>query len=559
MKKRTLFFSLLIVSMLLVGCLGGGGSKPDRSATLEGTIYDDRTKEIISADIFLRLGSKDQMTSYGLYYFSDLIVGPKNFYVSAHGYEPHEEFINIKVGKNTRDIYLTPDSENGDDDNGNDPDNDDDKLNALVTSIRNAGISITETWKPQIEGMEKRITDDIIPFQEEVGDLLCLVLNAFYKEGDITELEEDGRIGFTFTYTYDEDYTVIMESDSLDFDNAYELGEQIIFDASITLLDPSKIELMQGTALVEAEIDDIENLKEWLEAFENDRHSYHADETEWPTKLFFTVAELELNAWCKTDNFDDVNIDAVASFNKDNLKLEYNGSFESHFISFEGNGSVKFTDEWKVSGGFLPFMLESLDFNGLIIVPELAKVEGSLEINFVENRILDTFYPREAKVWGQYTDLLGEDEVILACGVYQLDWENASSLTEENAELGYKITFDGYTQEPSRPEIGLTLEAEFNRSDEIIINIEYGFGTHSLAGCAVIKDLEGAERASIEITLTNEHGLQITLTNDTEWEDDKMKIGKISNEEGKLLAEIYLIEGVPHVFTEDGEYQSLLS
>ena len=49
------------------------------------------------------------------------------------------------------------------------------------------------------------------------------------------------------------------------------------------------------------------------------------------------------------------------------------------------------------------------------------------------------------------------------------------------------------------------------------------------------------------------------MTNDTDWEAEETKIGEILNEEEEVLAEIYLTEGVPYVFTEDGEVETFIS
>ena len=60
---------------------------------------------------------------------------------------------------------------------------DDEKLGALIKNVRNAKISITNTWMPQVEGIEELIVDTIIPFKEDFSELILLMM-AFEDEGE---------------------------------------------------------------------------------------------------------------------------------------------------------------------------------------------------------------------------------------------------------------------------------------------------------------------------------------------------------------------------------------
>ena len=205
----------------------------------------------------------------------------------------------------------------------------------------------------------------------------------------------------------------------------------------------------------------------------------------------------------------------------------------------------------------MPFAPDQLELNGLVTVPNLGELEGKLKISFVENEVAGIPLPGHAELRGTYRDVRDNGETVLADGTFTFDWEDAPLFDGQGDDLGYKLTFDGYTQEPFGPLIKLNLDAELTTFNKATINIRYEFGAHFLEGSAVVEDYEEFEDAIIKIWLTNEHGLKITLTNDTDWEAEETKIGEILNEEEEVLAEIYLTEGVPYVFTEDGEVETL--
>lgn len=109
MKERKLsvaFLLVLLVSLMLVGCFGGGGTK---SYTLTGTVTEVET-EVPLAGATVQVGTKQTTTNaWGLYELK-VPEGSVTLIVAAEGYETHEQDLDL-TKDTTMDVELETQAE----------------------------------------------------------------------------------------------------------------------------------------------------------------------------------------------------------------------------------------------------------------------------------------------------------------------------------------------------------------------------------------------------------------------------------------------------------------
>ena len=96
MKRRTtgfIFLIVMLVSLALVGCFGGG----TKSYILTGTVTESDT-EVPLAGAEVKIGEKETITNaYGLYELKGVPGGSGTLRVTLDGYEPHEQDVTVSA------------------------------------------------------------------------------------------------------------------------------------------------------------------------------------------------------------------------------------------------------------------------------------------------------------------------------------------------------------------------------------------------------------------------------------------------------------------------------
>ena len=546
MRKH--FLILLVLTVLLVGCMGsGGGDKPAETFKVIVSIYDDETKALIKEEVQLALGSTVEKTTSGVATFLNVRAGTKVLEVTADGYLASIEPITISKDMEHK-VYLV---------------NEDAILPAFVKSVRNAGMSVTNVWEPQWSRLQVHIEDKLAPFAEELTEQLFLLMAPLSNEElefDLTRKED--RLVFEYTYTHeypDDQVRVEYTMDMVDFENS-KSGEQSLLNVSFSMYEGS-VQIAKGEGHLDATITDLNVLEEWME-WVNGSAYYEDGYLLAPTKLFFSAASMDTHAWLVTPSFGRVDTASEISFDAETLKITANGDFTSSVMYMSGKIDVDLA-EYDVTENWGFFLYPKvLKFVGNLGFDNIAEVDGALRVTFVPNAAAGIL-PSSAILNGRYRDLNSQNEEILANGSFSFNWTNASTSTGSfDEEVGLRAQFEGVVQEPGRPEIQLDVKATFDTLLEGKLEIEYKFGTHSLKGEGTLinqfddywKELT---TESLTIELTNEHDLTISLTLNENMYDQKSKIGEIKDVAGPVLADLYLVDGVPHIYYPNGEFESL--
>ncbi|MDI9422464.1 MAG: carboxypeptidase-like regulatory domain-containing protein [Bacillota bacterium] len=109
MKKRTtgfIFLIVMLVSLALVGCFGGG----TKSYILTGTVTEFDT-EVPLAGATVEIGTKKSITNaFGLYELKGVPGGSGTLHVTLDGYEPHEQDVTVSADA-TIDVDLETQAE----------------------------------------------------------------------------------------------------------------------------------------------------------------------------------------------------------------------------------------------------------------------------------------------------------------------------------------------------------------------------------------------------------------------------------------------------------------
>ena len=96
MKRRTtgfIFLIVMLVSLALVGCFGGG----TKSYILTGTVTESDT-EVPLAGAEVKIGEKETITNaYGLYELKGVPGGSGTLRVTLDGYEPNEQDVTVSA------------------------------------------------------------------------------------------------------------------------------------------------------------------------------------------------------------------------------------------------------------------------------------------------------------------------------------------------------------------------------------------------------------------------------------------------------------------------------
>lgn len=541
MRKRIYLGVFLLVVVLLAGCTGGGGSGGGDTLQLTISIYDSETKDLIEEDVYLALNDQAQTTSSGISVFRDVSPGTKRLQVSSPGYLNYVEDITVSTEKQAYDVYLTPD-----------PSLYDSQLQFLVTNIRSAGISLTNVWEPQAARLERHIVDKVTPFAEELGDLLYVLmepLNDPYFEFDVEY--KDGRIYFSHIYT--SSFRVEYSIDIVDFDSWIETGHQNFLNVSFSIHDQSD-PIAQGQGQLNAVVTDPEIYYEWGRWLE-DPETYPE-----PSELFFSAADLTADAWFQTPSFGRVVTDSEVAFVLDTMTLSADGTFESDVMYSQGELVMVLAEIEGLTDWELPIYPAELDFSGLLGFPNIAEVQGSLDVTFVPNQYYGSIVPSKARLDGSYKDLNSKGQEILAEGSFQYDWSKAATY-QDDYNLGLTAGFAGFIQEPLRPKVSLTLDATFDSLLQGNVTIDYSFGSHYLRGSASVSNQVDSDgyllSSSMSIKLKNEHDLQISLLLNENLSQPEPRIGDIQDKAGEVLAELGLVGGIPYIFYPDGHYESL--
>jgi uncharacterized protein YfaP (DUF2135 family) len=109
MKRRTtgfIFLIVMLVSLALVGCFGGG----TKSYILTGTVTEFDT-EVPLAGATVEIGTKKSITNaFGLYELKGVPGGSGTLHVTLDGYEPHEQDVTVSADA-TIDVDLETQAE----------------------------------------------------------------------------------------------------------------------------------------------------------------------------------------------------------------------------------------------------------------------------------------------------------------------------------------------------------------------------------------------------------------------------------------------------------------
>ena len=105
-NKLIVIALLLILSLLLIGCTQSGGDNNSRQASLEGNIYDSKTKALVTGSAAVSYGVKNISTSDGKYMITGLAAGTKELVVNVAGYQEYKKLVPIEDGKNQHDVEL---------------------------------------------------------------------------------------------------------------------------------------------------------------------------------------------------------------------------------------------------------------------------------------------------------------------------------------------------------------------------------------------------------------------------------------------------------------------
>lgn len=544
MHRRTYLGVLLVMVVLLTACTGGGNSNLHNTFQITVSVYDAETRELVNDAVYLTLGGEGHTTSSGTFIFRTVSPGKKKLEVVTPGYLTYSEYITISADSEYK-VYLTPD---------------DQSLQALVTNIRNAGVSLTNVWEPQMTRLERHIVGEVTPFTEELSDLLTVLmepLNDPYFEFDVSY--ENEKIYFSHTYVHRDYYDyplfrVDYSVDILDYWYWINAGYQSLLNTSFSIYQ-GPLCIAEGQGNLSAFVTDPDIYEEWARWLQD---PYFYPE---PSELFFSAADMIADAWFQTPSFGRIETDSKISFDVDTMKIAVSGAFDSEVMYMTGQLSVVLEE---IDGLYdWDFMLypKELEFEGRLGFAGIAEVEGALLASFVPNYYHGTILPDKACLDGSYRDLNSKREESIAQGYFQYNWSKASTFREDY-NLGLTAGFTGFIQEPGRPKIELRLEATFDTLLRGSVEIEYAFGSHFLKGSASISNQVNSYgeivSSSMGIQLRNEHGLRISLTLNENLNEQQPKIGEIKDPDGIVLAELGLSGGIPYIFYPDGHYESLL-
>lgn len=544
--RKQVFWVFILIVMLTTGCLKGGSVK---TGQLSGKIYVFDTEELVTESVIISIDGNPATFSGGTYNIKDLPAGSKDMVVTAVGFQTFNVNVVIQGGKTTtRDIYLVKNKTEDNDENGDQDEEDVTGIESLVKNIRNAGISLTEIWEPQVVRVEDHIKNKAAPFFEELSDLIYLVIEPLSDPDTEFLFERDDDYAY-ISYTGENESTIITYSVQIDncivAIEAMSLDMKKLIEASFELKKNGEV-IGKGELQLDADvIEDI--LDEWMDWLEDD------EAMSPPEELFFTVAKADINAWFETPTQGKVTAQSEVLLDIEELTLELDGSFDSSAIYQEGHIKA-----WLVENDIIeiemPFYPRELQANGKLGFPGIAEVDGEINMTYVVNTYADDLLPNSAHISGEYRDLFSGETTSIATGEFSFDWPNATEFDGEGS-IDAQATFEGEVQEMGRPIVSLKLDGNLTTIEGSVVTIDYAYGSHSLKGTAIINDVE--DMYIVVIDLVDENGTKVNLRLDEALGTDGKEIGTIRDDNDDILGTIRLLEGIPTVYYPNGEYESL--
>lgn len=557
MNKKIYLSILLIVALVMAGCTGGGiGGGSKLKADLSGKIYDD-SNHLVQESVYLEISGTPLTTTSGTYSFSNLTPGKKELTVESKNYQKYSEEIVLQEGNKIHDIYLKRKSEEEKDTT--------DKAKTLIENVRNAGLSFTQVWEPELNRLNVHLEKALFPFSDELGSLTYAIMEPLDSEDYDFEFyydEENAVLMYSAEYYTLDDwyewYTVVYEIEIKDFLENWEKGKQDLIGLAFTLTHERSGKIVaKGQGLVEIDVVDPRIYNDWVGFLVYDYGNP-------PEELFFTASTMSADAWFEVHGFGRVDANAQLSLDLEKQKVQLDGAFNSSVINLNGNLDLQYAElRYELEHWEIPYMPTEVQFKGEMELPGIALITGELEANLVANYKVDTVVPKNATFFGSYQELSTSAKNTLAEGRFSYDWTNAEFYDEGDRMVGLKAEFDGFIQEPNRPKVELKLKGDLPTLSKGTVEIDYAFGIHYLKGEAIFTNTvdsygEIIEESKIDIVLRDEQQLEIFMNLNTEQDFRQTEVGKIYDGR-RLLASIKMYNGVPHVFYPDGSHEAIIN
>jgi len=609
-KKILIITMILILSVILIGCSSPGDDTEDplegsETNTIQGTVIDG--SDLISGvEVTLEESNKTKITdSNGNYQFSDLDDGTYTLtFYKTDVIDPEEtREVQVSGGKEVIANFDLSEDLTGLE-----------SAKYFVENLNNSGMQMKNTINNQMEDVETKMTDEVIPRLENLGQkvnysiqFIQLVLGEHFPDSDVNYNDHKFSSTNDFTWlkpgTYTIDYSNDLPKIILDEENGgYNDSNKGIWNWEISrsskefkdvilveIINPEnvvdkenniiylyKAEFHYKHQLINKDTNEVvfeingdfnitnENTKEIIVDNSDSPNTTLVFPEDGQIKMEGTMSDnLTSNDY---EPLGEVSIKTTIENNvASNNEISFDGTFTSDFIESSGDFSIEFYslpgDQDIISNSYTP-KVKNINYQGDLTILETAKISGGLSVTLRE----EDQYPKTINLSGSFQDINSDGSYSFKLdGDLAIDpnYDNYDPSLEETSQDNYiagKIDFEGSFEKDGFAPITLSTSTNREGYNETSSQLRFEFndGSYIDAGQNKPGGIFTTENTT-SIEAYNQSDLKFTLeikgNNDYSTEKNVGNIVDVNNSE--TYADIILKEGQLTVRFADGEEMSL--